>query len=331
MYVCVCVQGRFTNQYMAGTYMFDIHPPLGKLTLMAAAKLVGYSGTTCSYANIQDAYPPDCKYIALRLTAAIFGILTAPVLYYVSRGFGCGVRGGILTAIMFIFDGLNLGESRLILIDSQLIFWCATCLWIAQAWWRRWASHWEAVFDFETIAGQAYTLSDALGWGGPSSLPLPPSSAEARPAPPDLHAIQRTAYAQATSRLKRDARFMPFSTRALWCLLLGWVCANCVSIKYTGLATPGMVAVESFFAFFFLRRAIPLPDLLMVAATVFLTFSSYFAIHFHVLPNSGDGDGFMPFQFQQTLVGNANYDPNVEWPGFWYMLFEVSSTTSYSL
>lgn len=33
--------GRFTNQYNAGTYLFDIHPPLGKLVLYYVGKVFG--------------------------------------------------------------------------------------------------------------------------------------------------------------------------------------------------------------------------------------------------------------------------------------------------
>lgn len=33
-----------------------------------------------------------------------------------------------------------------------------------------------------------------------------------------------------------------------------------------------------------------------------------FAIHFHSLPNSGEGDGFMSPEFQQTLDGHTMID-----------------------
>lgn len=42
------------------------------------------------------------------------------------RRFGASPRGGMIAAMLFIMDGLNTSESRLVLIDSQLIFWC-TC------------------------------------------------------------------------------------------------------------------------------------------------------------------------------------------------------------
>jgi hypothetical protein len=39
--------GRFTNQYTAGTYLFDIHPPLGKLVFWAVGWFVGFDHTAC--------------------------------------------------------------------------------------------------------------------------------------------------------------------------------------------------------------------------------------------------------------------------------------------
>lgn len=36
-----------------GTYLFDIHPPLGKLVLYYVSLLFGYDAAVCGYANIQ--------------------------------------------------------------------------------------------------------------------------------------------------------------------------------------------------------------------------------------------------------------------------------------
>jgi hypothetical protein len=45
---CGC---RFTNQYTAGTYYFDIHPPLGKLVFWFIGWLVGYDNKVVRYAE----------------------------------------------------------------------------------------------------------------------------------------------------------------------------------------------------------------------------------------------------------------------------------------
>jgi len=264
------------------------------------SKLAGYDHTDCAYSNIGDAFSPLCKFMVLRTTAALFGALTAPLMYGIARRFGSSVNGAILASLFFVVDGLNLIESRLILIDSQLIFWCAASLYLATHWWERWNLHWSAVDEWEAATGRT------LSWAHQLGFPLP--------SPQDSHLLQT---------LWADQRVMSLTARLMWVVAVGVVCANAVSIKFTGLASPGMVAVESFFAAFFLRRAIPITDLLLVAAVAFATFSAYYAVHFSLLPLSGDGDGFMHLDFQRTLINNSNYDPAAPHPSFWRMLYEV--------
>jgi dolichyl-phosphate-mannose--protein O-mannosyl transferase len=52
-----------------------------------------------------------------------------------------------------------------------------------------------------------------------------------------------------------------------WCVAVAVATSSAISIKWTGLATPGMIGLESFFGFFFLRRkAAPFTDLLKILA-----------------------------------------------------------------
>ncbi|RYY38593.1 phospholipid carrier-dependent glycosyltransferase [archaeon] len=264
--------GRFTNQYNAGTYLFDIHPPLGKLTLYAVSRMVGYEHSVCNYTKIDDAYHPDCLYLWLRFTSALIGSLTAPLMYTIARTWGASMFGSAFVAILFIFDGLNLGESRLILIDAQVIFWAAACLQGALLWWQAWNAH------------------RAAELAGPAALAKSPLAG---------------------------------ARRWLWDIGMGVLCGNSVSVKFTGLATPGMVAVESFFAPFFLHQSIPFIDLIVIALTSAATFSTYYYFHFLLLPLTGDGDEFMFEEFKKTLVGNPLYDPEAPKPGFWYSLYYV--------
>jgi dolichyl-phosphate-mannose-protein mannosyltransferase len=115
--------GRFTGQYHAGTYLFDIHPPLGKLVFWAVGKATGYDHTKCAYVNIGDAYGPECHFMTLRAVAAAFGTAIVPVMYFIARYWRLSTAGAALAAVLLCFDGLNLVESRLILMDSQLMFW----------------------------------------------------------------------------------------------------------------------------------------------------------------------------------------------------------------
>lgn len=308
-------------------------PNLGKLTFWAVGKAVGYRAEVCNYTKIDDEYAPDCKFIWLRGTAAFFSSLTAPIMYSITRNFGGGARAGILAASLFIFDGLNSEEGRLVLTDSQLIFWLAACLLVGQWWMRRWNSHVEALEEHEArearlaarlrnrsggsgsivAAKGEYGSSD--GSGSSSEDPQASSAAIARADVAEL-APQQVDILEA--QLEADPRFMTLPVRLAWMLLVGVACGNAVSVKYTGLATPAFLGMEAIFAFFVMKRAYPFPDLLGILGVGVTVFTFYFWAHFQLLPYTGDGDVFMFHEFQRTLIGNPHYDPYAPKPSFWW-------------
>jgi dolichyl-phosphate-mannose-protein mannosyltransferase len=57
--------GGHAAHYLNRSYFFDVHPPLGKLTLAAAAAAAGFDGTFAFHA-IGAAYPPTVPYVAMR-------------------------------------------------------------------------------------------------------------------------------------------------------------------------------------------------------------------------------------------------------------------------
>ena len=68
--------GRFTNHYNEGSFYFDIHPPLGKLTMFAIGWLFNYNATVCKYENIHDAYAPGCNFYILRYISGVCGAVS---------------------------------------------------------------------------------------------------------------------------------------------------------------------------------------------------------------------------------------------------------------
>lgn len=279
--------GRFTGQYHAGTYLFDIHPPLGKLVFYWVGLLTGYDYKECSYANITDVYGPKCKFMVLRATSALFGAGILPLMYLIARQWGASVRASLLAALLLNFDGLNLMESRYILMDAQLMFWCAACLYGAQRWWARLNASHEAELAFFARFGAEFAR------GNPAHCAT-------------------------------DPRLMSAKEHYSWLVGIGYLCAQAVAIKWTGLATPGMIAIESFFGIFFLRKPINITNGFVIAAVAFVVYAFYFYLHFHYLPRTGDGDGFMRLEYQRTLQGNPNYDANASRPPFLVNFFQVS-------
>lgn len=85
--------------------------------------------------------------------------------------------------------------------------------------------------------------------------------------------------------------------------------AACVSVKWTGLLFVG-VAMCSIIFYTFLTKRIHrgLTALLGVIIIILVFYTGIFAIHFHKLPYSGDGDVYMSTRFQSTLIGNKWYN-----------------------
>jgi dolichyl-phosphate-mannose-protein mannosyltransferase len=68
--------GKFTAHYLRGSYVFDIHPPLGKMTFALVGWLTGYDQAACDYQDIGTVYDPEnCQYYILRGVSATFGCM----------------------------------------------------------------------------------------------------------------------------------------------------------------------------------------------------------------------------------------------------------------
>jgi dolichyl-phosphate-mannose--protein O-mannosyl transferase len=215
----------------------------------------------------------------IRCVAALFGSITAPLVYFITRHWNGSVRASLLAAVLILFDNLNLTESRLILMDSQLMFWIALCMLSALKWWERLNAHADAEASFFQKYGLEFN-------------------------------------ADSPAHLSTDPRFLSKRNHLRWLVWMGFMCAQAISIKWTGLATPGVIALESFFGFGLIKRPIKMRDGLVIAGVAFVVYTFWFWCHFLLLPNTGDGDGFMPVEFQRTLINNTFYDVNAPKPPF---------------
>lgn len=77
----------------------------------------------------------------MRICAAIFGSFLPLFVYCIILEMKGSVATAALGGILVLFDNLNLLESRLILIDSQLMFWSALALLVALKWWNHLNRH----------------------------------------------------------------------------------------------------------------------------------------------------------------------------------------------
>ncbi|KAF9279315.1 hypothetical protein BGZ68_007996, partial [Mortierella alpina] len=114
--------GKFASYYLRGTYFFDVHPPLAKMMLAAMGYLLGYDGHFL-FDNIGDNYiTNNVPYIGLRALPAFLGAMTVPIVYMTMREAGFPILTCALAGFFVTFDNMLVTQTRLILLDSMLVF-----------------------------------------------------------------------------------------------------------------------------------------------------------------------------------------------------------------
>lgn len=249
--------GTFVDNLLRREVLFDIHPPLGKLTLAFFGWLLGYRPVDgFDYDEIGKDYG-SVLYYPLREVAAIFGTATVPLVYATSRELGVSWVGSLAAAVLYCFDNLNIIESRLILMDSQIMFYLVLSLYCALRLWKTEPSSW--------------------------------------------------------------ARFQ-------WLTLTGLVCGLSISIKWTALATPAMIAIVSFFGLHFLPEPLTLAECMWAGFSGLSLYVLFFFVQMKVLVKSGPGLPFFSDEMKKTFAGAADYDPHAKRPHFFRLLWEMNKT-----
>jgi dolichyl-phosphate-mannose--protein O-mannosyl transferase len=237
--------------------LFDIHPPLGKLTLAVVGHLAGYRPVQgFGYEEIGKDYG-SVLYYPLREVAAVYGTATVPLIYATSRQMGVSWVGSLLAACLYCFDNLNVVESRLILMDSQIMFFLVLSLLCALRLWK-----------------------------------TPRNTTQ----------------------------------RMVWLTLTGAVCGLSMSIKWTALATPALIAVISFFGLHFLNQPLSVFECAWAGVTGFAVYAFFFWVHFQIVIKNGPGALFFPDKLHRTLLGHEVYDPSAAKPGFWWLFWYTNKT-----
>lgn len=235
---------RFVRAYYYGEYFFDIHPPLGKLILLAITYI--FCGPPEKAFKSNDLPFGDFHYMPLRITSALFGSTISPLTFLICRQMGLSLPASIFPALAQVVENVSLTESRLILLDSQLMSFTALCLLLALQMWAR-------------------------------------------------------------PRGKR------------WGLVIGTALAGAaaISVKWTALATPGIIAIISLIGKPFPTSRLLLSEMSLAGIIAFAFYTANFWIHFKLLPKAGEGDPFMRKVFRRALPGDEYFEPGAKMPNFW--------------
>lgn len=114
--------GGFASKYIKGRFFMDVHPPLAKLMITLAGWLAGFDGNFDFKDIGKDYLEPKVPYVAMRMLPAILGIATIPTMFLTLKAMGCRTMTAVMGASLLIFDNALVTQSRLILLDSPLIF-----------------------------------------------------------------------------------------------------------------------------------------------------------------------------------------------------------------
>ncbi|KAJ2065245.1 hypothetical protein GGI17_000501 [Coemansia sp. S146] len=135
--------GKFAGKYINGTYFYDLHPPLAKMMFAAAGKLAGYDGVFDFKSIGLDYAAAGVPYVGMRLLPALLGALTVPATFAATRACGYRMDTALLAALLVCFENGLVTQSRLILLDSPLVFFTVLTL-------TAWSMFW-------TKQGQSFT------------------------------------------------------------------------------------------------------------------------------------------------------------------------------
>ena len=111
--------GKFVSGYYTREYFFDIHPPLGKLTIAGFAELFDFK-PEFAFSQIGDKFP-DKQYLILRFLPNLAGALLPLVIFLLMLEIGISRFASFFGGLFIVLENALLAQSHYILLDSFLL------------------------------------------------------------------------------------------------------------------------------------------------------------------------------------------------------------------
>ncbi|XP_075434832.1 protein O-mannosyl-transferase 1 isoform X3 [Ascaphus truei] len=102
-------------------FLDDSGSPLGHMLLSLGGYLAGFDGNFM-WSRIGAEYSSNVPVWSLRLLPAVSGALCVPLAYQIVVELGFSARAGLAAAFLLLFENALITQSRLILLESVLIF-----------------------------------------------------------------------------------------------------------------------------------------------------------------------------------------------------------------
>ncbi|KAM3911343.1 protein O-mannosyl-transferase 1 isoform 1-T2 [Leptodactylus fuscus] len=114
--------GQFISLYMKRIFFLDDSgPPLGHMLLALGGYLGGFDGNFM-WNRIGAEYSSNVPVWSLRLLPALSGGFSVPLAYQIVVELGYSAWAGVAAALLILFENALVTQSRLILLESFLIF-----------------------------------------------------------------------------------------------------------------------------------------------------------------------------------------------------------------
>ncbi len=110
--------GKYITEYIKGNYMFDVHPPLGRLIFYFFAVIMGADHMT-NFDNIGNALPEWA--ILLRIIPLLAGTLVPLIVYFILRNLNLSKNLSLFGALLLSIENSLIIHSRFLLTDTFLI------------------------------------------------------------------------------------------------------------------------------------------------------------------------------------------------------------------
>ncbi|KCZ77272.1 hypothetical protein H311_01719, partial [Anncaliia algerae PRA109] len=124
--------GKFSRNYLKRQFYFDVHPPLGKLMTAVSGYLFGQD-TDFEFESGSE-YPPQMDYTGMRRFHAFISAFVPVLMYGTCRNLGYSKSFSFYSTFFYVFENGNVSISRLILLDSHLLFFTAFVIFFFSLW-----------------------------------------------------------------------------------------------------------------------------------------------------------------------------------------------------
>jgi len=154
---------HFVGNYGAGTYFFDIHPPLGKLIFLFFMELFGITPTS-QIGTIGEALPQGLIFV--RLIPIIAGLLLPLLIYYLARQLKLSRTVSTLAALLICVENSILVQSRFVLMDSLLILFGFLSLFLYLKYRDKQSTSRITPAVFVVLSAMSYAATMSIKWSG---------------------------------------------------------------------------------------------------------------------------------------------------------------------